>query len=56
MKYLERKQSLAIWGSNGLAQGLERQCVPLDLAAKEAVFKGSLLDRVTSLEHRLFQV
>ncbi|XP_059441813.1 uncharacterized protein LOC132174133 [Corylus avellana] len=28
----------------------------MDLAAKEADFKGSLLDRVASLEHRLFQV
>jgi hypothetical protein len=56
MKYLERKQSLAVWSSSSLAQGLERQCVPLDLAAKEADFKGSLLDRVASLEHRLFQV
>jgi hypothetical protein len=52
MKYLERKQSC----SNSLGQALERQCVPMDLAAKEADFKGSLLDRVASLEHRLFQV
>ncbi|KAI4314471.1 hypothetical protein L6164_027377 [Bauhinia variegata] len=50
MKYLERKQK---WGSNASA---ERQCLPLDLAVKDACFKGSLLDRVASLEHRLFQL
>ncbi|XP_022159710.1 uncharacterized protein LOC111026052 [Momordica charantia] len=44
MKYLERKQSL------------ERRCVSLDVALKDTYFKGSLLDRVAALEHRLFQL
>ncbi|XVF51979.1 hypothetical protein PTKIN_Ptkin04bG0227900 [Pterospermum kingtungense] len=48
MKYLEGKRSLQ--------KGMEKECMPLDLAMKEAYFKGSLLDRVTSLEHRLFQL
>lgn len=48
MKYLEGKQSLQ--------KGMEKECMPLDLAMREAYFKGSLLDRVTSLEHRLFQL
>lgn len=30
--------------------------MPLDLAVGEAYFKGSLIDRVTSLERRLLQV
>lgn len=30
--------------------------MPMDLALKEACFKGSLLDRVASLEERLSQV
>lgn len=48
MKYFEGKRSLQ--------KGMEKECMPLDLAMREAYFKGSLLDRVTSLEHRLFQV
>ncbi|XP_050264238.1 uncharacterized protein LOC126708489 [Quercus robur] len=56
MKYLERKQNLQTWDRNSLALGLERQCVPVDLAVKEADSKGSLLDRVAALEHRLFQL
>ncbi|XWS62145.1 hypothetical protein CRYUN_Cryun07bG0185800 [Craigia yunnanensis] len=48
MKYLEGKRSLQ--------KGMEKECKPLDLAMREAYFKGSLLDRVTSLEHRLFQL
>ncbi|KAE8676966.1 Mitochondrial substrate carrier family protein isoform 1 [Hibiscus syriacus] len=48
MKYLEGKISLQ--------KGMEKACLPLDLAMREAYFKGSLLDRVTSLEHRLFQL
>ncbi|GAV87968.1 hypothetical protein CFOL_v3_31392 [Cephalotus follicularis] len=51
MKYLERKQEMARWGSR-------EDCMPmpLDLALRDAYFKGSFLDRVASLEHRLFQV
>jgi hypothetical protein len=30
--------------------------MPMDLAVKEACLKGSLMDRVACLEHRLFQV
>lgn len=48
MKYLEGKISLQ--------RGMEKARLPLDLAMREAYFKGSLLDRVTSLEHRVFQV
>ncbi|XVF13619.1 hypothetical protein REPUB_Repub08aG0223100 [Reevesia pubescens] len=48
MKYLEGKRILH--------KGREKECMPLDLAMREAYFKGSLLDRVTSLEHRLFQL
>ncbi|BBH02891.1 microspore-specific promoter 2 [Prunus dulcis] len=40
-------------GSSGAK--LKGQCLPMDLALKETYFKGSLLDRVAALEHRLFQ-
>ncbi|KAH0974312.1 hypothetical protein GBA52_016211 [Prunus armeniaca] len=57
MKYLERKQKLAKLGSNGSSGAkLKGQCLPMDLALKETYFKGSLLDRVAALEHRLFQL
>ncbi|KAF5460313.1 hypothetical protein F2P56_020192 [Juglans regia] len=60
IKYLERKQRIPIWRSNDsllLEQaGLQRECIPMDLAVKEAGFKGSLSDRVASLEHRLSQL
>lgn len=62
MKYLERKQRILTWRSNDsllLEQAaglLQRECVPVDLAVKEAAFKGSLSDRVASLEQRLSQV
>ncbi|OIV94456.1 hypothetical protein TanjilG_25518 [Lupinus angustifolius] len=48
MKYLERKQRC---GSNVSA---DKQ--PLDLAKKENYYKGTLLDRVVCLEHRLYQL
>ncbi|XP_039029999.1 uncharacterized protein LOC120164320 [Hibiscus syriacus] len=48
MKYLEGKISLQ--------KEMEKACLPLDLAMREAYFKGSLSDRVKSLEHRLFQL
>ncbi|MBA0611344.1 hypothetical protein Godav_012039 [Gossypium davidsonii] len=48
MKHLEGKLSLQ--------KGMEKARLPLDLAMREAYFKGSLLDRVTSLEHRVFQL
>ncbi|KAK7307296.1 hypothetical protein VNO77_40227 [Canavalia gladiata] len=50
MKYLERKQRC---GSNVPA---DKDKQSLDLAMKEDFFKGTLLDRVASLEHRLFQL
>lgn len=50
MKYLEKKQRLERVG------GVEKKCISLDVALKDTYFKGSLLDRVASLEHRLFQV
>lgn len=57
MKYLERKQKFAKLGSNGSSGAkLKGQCLPTDLDLKETYFKGSLLDRVAALEHRLFQV
>ncbi|KAM3686721.1 hypothetical protein ACJW31_10G023800 [Castanea mollissima] len=56
MKHLEGTQNLQTWDRNSLAQGLERQCVPVDLAVREADSKGSLLDRLAALEHRLFQL
>lgn len=61
MKYLERKHKFQRMGGNNSStssSGLReiRQCMPMDLALKEASFKGSLLDRVASLEHRLSQV
>ncbi|KAF3449448.1 hypothetical protein FNV43_RR10176 [Rhamnella rubrinervis] len=40
--------------SSGLRE--MKQCMPMDLALKEASFKGSLLGRVASLEHRLSQL
>lgn len=49
MKYLEAK--------NNLMEGREeKQCMPMDLAVREAQFKGSLLDRITWLEKRLHTV
>ncbi|WVZ13241.1 hypothetical protein V8G54_017771 [Vigna mungo] len=50
MKYLERKQRC---GANVPADKAKQ---PLDLSTKEDFFKGTLLDRVTSLEHRLFKL
>lgn len=64
MKYLERKKKFQIMGgknrtttSSSSASLLEiRHCMPTELALKEASLKGSLLDRVASLELRLSQV
>lgn len=49
MKYLEGKQNL-------MEEKGEKQCIPMDLAVREAQFKGSLLDRITWLEQRLHKV
>lgn len=51
MKYLERKQRC---GGINVPAAAEKQSS--DSEIKEAYFKGTLLDRVASLEHRLFQV
>ncbi|XP_050234454.1 uncharacterized protein LOC126682745 [Mercurialis annua] len=51
MKSLEGKQNLLKWNSS-----TQRQSVPVDVAVREAYFKGSLIDRVAFLERRLFQL
>lgn len=51
MKYLERKQRCV---SNN-APAADKQSSDSAMS-KEAYFKGTLVDRVASLEHRLFQV
>ena len=56
MKYLEGKQHLPKWRGNCSVGGAGRQSMTMDLAVKEAYLKGSLMDRVACLEHRLFQV
>jgi hypothetical protein len=56
MKYLEGKRHLPKWRGNCSVGGAGRQSMPMDLAVKEACLKGSLMDRVACLEHRLFQV
>ncbi|CAJ1931177.1 unnamed protein product [Sphenostylis stenocarpa] len=50
MKYLERKQRC---GSNVPADKAKQF---LDLSTKEDFFKGTLMDRVATLEHRLFKL
>ncbi|GLU05419.1 hypothetical protein SLE2022_225210 [Rubroshorea leprosula] len=52
MKYLEGKWSL----QKGVGKEFVPVPVPVDLAMREAYFKGSLLDRVVALEHRLSQL
>ncbi|KAJ6703951.1 hypothetical protein OIU85_029842 [Salix viminalis] len=56
MKYLEGKQHLPKWRGNCSVGGAGRQSMTMDLAVKEAYLKGSLMDRVACLEHRLFQL
>ncbi|XP_065880151.1 uncharacterized protein [Euphorbia lathyris] len=52
MKSLEGKQEITSrWGGGGGESGIS-----LDMAAREAYFKGSLMDRVAFLERRLFQL
>uniref|UniRef100_A0A803L5Z9 Uncharacterized protein n=1 Tax=Chenopodium quinoa TaxID=63459 RepID=A0A803L5Z9_CHEQI len=57
IKYLEdRKCSSTRWTNDGAGHGVvNRNCVPIDLAVMEAQSKGSILDRITSLEERLIQ-
>ncbi|KAJ8774479.1 hypothetical protein K2173_016925 [Erythroxylum novogranatense] len=56
MKCLEGKQNMQKWSNNNGVRITERPCMPLDLAVRETYLKGSLMDRVTSLERRLFQL
>ncbi|XP_015896862.4 uncharacterized protein LOC107430533 [Ziziphus jujuba] len=56
MKYLERKQNFQKWCGRNSSAEVERNCMPMDLALKEACYKGSLLDRVASIEQRLSQL
>ncbi|XP_048500767.1 uncharacterized protein LOC104892915 isoform X2 [Beta vulgaris subsp. vulgaris] len=55
MNYLDgRKYSSARWANDGAV--VKKECVPLDLALKEAQSKGSILERITSLEQQLIQL
>ncbi|CAL1376177.1 unnamed protein product [Linum trigynum] len=62
MKYLEGKQNSqkGLGGGGGGGGGGEaakqQTAALLEVAMREAYFKGSLMDRVASLEHRLFQL
>ncbi|CAI0470993.1 unnamed protein product [Linum tenue] len=58
MKYLEGKQNSQKGGGGGGGGEAAKQqtAAMLEVAMREAYFKGSLMDRVASLEHRLFQV
>ncbi|CAN1356897.1 hypothetical protein LINPERPRIM_LOCUS44085 [Linum perenne] len=59
MKFLEGKQnSQKCLNGGGTADTakLQQNAALMEVAMKEAYFKGSLLDRVASLEHRLFQL
>ncbi|KAI4369942.1 hypothetical protein MLD38_018333 [Melastoma candidum] len=50
---LEAKQDPKKMGSRTSA---EREFLPLNVAVRDAYFKGSLLDRVATLENRLFRL
>ncbi|CAL1399473.1 unnamed protein product [Linum trigynum] len=54
MKYLEGKQNSQKGGGGEAAK--QQTAAMLEVAMREAYFKGSLMDRVASLEHRLFQL
>ncbi|CAI0470992.1 unnamed protein product [Linum tenue] len=58
MKYLEGKQNSQKGGGGGGGGEAAKQqtAAMLEVAMREAYFKGSLMDRVASLEHRLFQL
>ncbi|KAI3441879.1 uncharacterized protein J3R85_001931 [Psidium guajava] len=57
MKRLESKQDSAKRGSKrSTATGEAREIPPLDLAVRDGHFKGSLVDRVATLEQRLLQL
>ncbi|CAL5359610.1 unnamed protein product [Camellia sinensis] len=56
VKFIEGKEKLRRWSNQSLVRRVDRQCKPLDVAVREANSKGSLLDRVASLEDRLIQL
>ncbi|KAL8138657.1 hypothetical protein V2J09_004658 [Rumex salicifolius] len=43
-------------GSMNSVHSMERQCITMDMAVKEALMKGALMERVKSLENRLLQL
>ncbi|XP_058104282.1 uncharacterized protein LOC131248185 [Magnolia sinica] len=55
MKCLEGKYNLSKWCDNPI-WAVENRCRPLDLAVKEVYTKGSVLDRIASLENRFLQL
>ncbi|XP_020259498.1 uncharacterized protein LOC109835945 isoform X2 [Asparagus officinalis] len=55
MNYVEKKSNLPR-RNNHMTSPFERRCIPLDVALSEARSRGSLLDRVALLEHRLIQL
>ncbi|KAL0553043.1 hypothetical protein IC582_006929 [Cucumis melo] len=57
MKDLEKKQRLKrLFGGSNLEEGMGGRSISMDVALKDTYFKGSLLDRVAALEHRLLQL
>ncbi|CAN8245819.1 unnamed protein product [Cochlearia groenlandica] len=54
IKNLERQQNLSKWKDQSAST--TRGLVDRGTAIREAYFKGSLLDRITALETRLFQI
>ncbi|XP_030533824.1 uncharacterized protein LOC115743233 [Rhodamnia argentea] len=57
MKRLESKQDSAKQGSKrSTVRGEARELPPMDLAVRDGYFKGSLVDRVATLEQRLLQL
>lgn len=58
MKYLERKQRCGsnVVVSGGADSNNNNKQQPSESSIKEDFFKGTLMDRVASLENRLFQV
>lgn len=56
MKYLERKQRCGNNVVNGGADNNNNKQQSSESSIKEDYFKGTLMDRVASLENRLFQV
>ncbi|KAK9667838.1 hypothetical protein RND81_13G014600 [Saponaria officinalis] len=55
-KYMEQKRESSKWGSDGEVSMTQKDPMPLELAVEEVQSKGSLLDRIASLEARLVQL